>query len=249
MRVIHIAGTSGSGKTTFIRSLIPLLQEKGATAMVKHLGHHQYALEAGKDTTLVFGEGVAASAGVDPEKTVMVLRDTSLDHVLSILSSTGVRYMLLEGWKWRPFPKIVIGELSGAKEVVLSNPTADEVLASLEMFPVHYSLEGLIGEIEGEHEQAVILAGRYPVTQPGAVLETRREFYLRFSPILTEIARDAAFRPGDVKVGLHLHQGLLFGGEDAILVAVGAGSPEAAMIAFSSLQGRILSALESGKFS
>ncbi len=46
MRIIHVAGLSGSGKTTFIRSLIPELSRLGPVAAVKHIGHHSWSLEA-----------------------------------------------------------------------------------------------------------------------------------------------------------------------------------------------------------
>lgn len=244
MRIIHIAGLSGSGKTTFIRRLLPLLNKKGATAVVKHLGHHQFFLESGKDTTHFFNDGALASAGTDPEKTVLVWRDTSLEHIMSILSSAGIKYMLLEGWKMHPFPKVTVGNLPKAHGVVLSDPSPEQVLGSLDKFPHYYSLQGLILEVQNGGQQTVLISGKYPAGVAGADPDSRREFYLRFSPILDTITREAESSPGDVKVGLHLHQGLMFGGEDAILVAVGAQSPRDAIRVFSSLQERLLPVIQ-----
>lgn len=249
MRVIHIAGVSGSGKTTFIRTLLPLLNNRGATAVVKHLGHHHYILEADKDTTHFFHEGALASAGSDPEKTVLILRDTALDHIMSILSSIGTKYMLLEGWKTLPFPKITIGTLPGVEGVVLSNPSAEQVLESLEKFPHYHSLEGLSLEVQDSTQQDVLIVGKFPVHVQGADPDSRREFYLRFSPILDEITREAGSSPGEVRIGLHLHQGLRFGGEDAILMAVGSRSSRTAIRVFSSLQERLFPVPGSGKSS
>lgn len=239
MRVIHVAGVSGSGKTTFIRKLLPLLNKKGATAVIKHLGHHQYILETDKDTTHFFHEGAHASAGSDPEKTVLILRDTALDHIMPLLSSIGTKYMLLEGWKTKPFPKIMIGTLPEAEEVVLSNPSLEQVLESLEKFPHYHSLESLSREVQDSHPQDVLIAGKFPVHVNGADPDSRREFYLRFSPILDEITMEACSTSGEVRIGLHLHRGLLFGGEDAILMAVGSHSSHTAIRVFSSLQERL----------
>ncbi|MGV8129161.1 MAG: molybdopterin-guanine dinucleotide biosynthesis protein B [Methanolinea sp.] len=249
MRVIHIAGVSGSGKTTFIRALLPLLNKKGTTAVVKHLAHHHYILESDKDTTHFFHGGTLASAGADPEKTVLVLRDTALSHIMSILSSIGTKYMLIEGWKTLPFPKITIGALPGAEGVVLTDPTAELVLESLEKFPHYHSLQGLSLEVQDSDQQGVLLAGKFPVHAKGDDTDSRREFYLRFSPILDEITREAGSSPGDVRVGLHLHQGLLFGGEDAILMAVGSQSPHTAIRVFSSIQERLFPVAGGGKIS
>jgi len=246
MRVLHIAGTSGSGKTTFIRALIPLLELGGATAVVKHLGHHDYLLEAGKDTTLFFGEGATASAGVDSGKTVLVFRKNSLAQIFSFLSSMGTRYVLVEGWKTLPLPKVVIGALPEAGGVVHSNPTVDQVLESLEKFPLYYSLEGLTRELQSDKGQKVVLAGSYPVRAGEDAPESRREFYLRFSPMLKEISRDTASCFEGVQMMLHLHQGLWFDEEDAVLMAVRSESPEAAIRAFTTLQGRLLSAFDNG---
>ncbi|OPX66383.1 MAG: Molybdopterin guanine dinucleotide synthesis protein B [Methanoregulaceae archaeon PtaB.Bin009] len=247
MRVIHIAGVSGSGKTTFIRSLIPLLEQKGPTAVAKHLGHHCYSLEKGKDTTIFMEEGAHVSAGVDIEKTVVVARGLSFGDILPLLSSIGTEYLLVEGWKTQPLPKVAIGDLPGAAEVILSNPTTAEVIASLDLFPRYYSLEGLARKVqEGCTGGGVVLTGRYPVPDHAGNPESRREFYLRFSPTLHEISRVAESRPGGVRTMVHLHQGLLFGGEDGILVAVGAPTPADALDAFSSCHRHLLSALGTG---
>ncbi|OPX66499.1 MAG: Molybdopterin guanine dinucleotide synthesis protein B [Methanoregulaceae archaeon PtaB.Bin056] len=246
MRVIHIAGVSGSGKTTFIRSLIPLLRQMGPTAVAKHLGHHPFSLESGKDTTLFLGEGASASAGVDNEKAVVVIRGHTLGDILPLMSSIGTEYLLVEGWKTQPLPKVRIGDLPGATEVVLSNPTAAQVVASIELFPRYYSFEGLTRKVREEFPGGVVLTGRYPAPAGRSTTDSRREFYHRFSPILKEIARVAASRPGEAHAMVHLHRGLLFGGEDEILLAVGARTPAAALEAFSSCQSDLLSALGTG---
>ena len=52
MKIIQIVGHSNAGKTTFIKSLIGALSPHGSVGAVKHLGHHGFTLEHGKDTTI-----------------------------------------------------------------------------------------------------------------------------------------------------------------------------------------------------
>ncbi|HVN65323.1 MAG TPA: molybdopterin-guanine dinucleotide biosynthesis protein MobB, partial [Methanomicrobiales archaeon] len=63
MKIIQVTGVSGSGKTTFIRSLIPLLTRSGPVGTVKHTGHHSMEAPKGKDTTVMFEAGARAVAG------------------------------------------------------------------------------------------------------------------------------------------------------------------------------------------
>jgi len=133
MKIIQIVGYSNSGKTTFIKNLIPELKKKGNVAVVKHLGDHVYNIRKGKDTTIFFDAGADVSVGIDSEKAVASLRKKSLDEVLGILNDQGMDFAVIEGFKQRSFPKIVIGNLS-VDGCVLANPTVNEVITSLHLF-------------------------------------------------------------------------------------------------------------------
>jgi len=133
MRIIQIVGHANSGKTTFIRNLIPELKKRGRVAVIKHLADHTYNLEAGTDTTEFFDAGADASIGIDAEKTVMAIKKNTLDDTLIFLARLGMDFAIIEGYKKCRYPKIVIGYLSIEKSV-LSNPSIGEVLASLDLF-------------------------------------------------------------------------------------------------------------------
>ena len=75
MKIIQIVGRSNSGKTTFIRNLIPALSARGTVGAIKHLGHHGFQLEPEKDTTLFHESHAALSGGVDETKSVVVRRE------------------------------------------------------------------------------------------------------------------------------------------------------------------------------
>jgi len=133
MKIIQIVGSSNSGKTTFIKNLIPELKKKGNVAVIKHLGDHTYNIENGKDTTVFFDAGADMSVGIDSHKAVAAIRKNTLDNVLGMLLEQGMDFAIIEGFKQRSFPKIVIGSLT-ADTCILSNPTVNEVITSLSLF-------------------------------------------------------------------------------------------------------------------
>jgi molybdopterin-guanine dinucleotide biosynthesis protein MobB len=133
MKIIQIVGNSNSGKTTFIKNLIPELKKKGNVAVIKHLGDHTYNIEEGKDTTVFFDAGADMSVGIDSHKAVAAIRKNTLDDVLGMLLDQGMDFAIIEGFKRRSFPKIVIGSLT-ADTSVLTNPSVNEVITSLNLF-------------------------------------------------------------------------------------------------------------------
>ncbi|MDP2797158.1 MAG: molybdopterin-guanine dinucleotide biosynthesis protein B [Methanoregula sp.] len=133
MKIIQVVGRSNSGKTTFIKQLIPKLKTQGRVAVIKHLGDHEYELEVGKDTTGFFDAGADISVGIDAHKSVAAIRNNSLESALQLLFDQGMNFTVIEGFKQRAFPKIIIGDLE-TDQCVLTNPSPDEVLASLNAF-------------------------------------------------------------------------------------------------------------------
>jgi len=133
MKIIQIVGRSNSGKTTFIKNLIPELKKKGNVAVIKHLGDHTYNFEEGKDTTVFFDAGADMSVGIDSDKAVAAIRKNTLEEVLGMLFDQDMDFTIIEGFKQRSFPKIVIGSLTDDTSV-LTNPTVNEVITSLDLF-------------------------------------------------------------------------------------------------------------------
>ena len=186
MRIIQVVGTSGTGKTTFIRELITYLTPPARIAVVKHLGHHLFPLEQEKDTTLFFEAGIARSVGIDVEKSVILARDAGLDPVLRELCDTGVTVAIVEGFKSVLFPRIVFGDLPSPK-VVLRNPSVAEVVQNLAQFPTMVTLQGLVQELDylsGAGAKDVISTLRLP-REGGADVEDT-----------AALQREIALRPG-----------------------------------------------------
>ena len=133
MKIIQVSGRSNSGKTTFIRKLIPELKKIGPVGVIKHLGDHEFHLDEGKDTTLFYEAGADISTGIDAHKTVSALHNTNLDKILDYYVATGIHFAVIEGYKQRSFAKIVIGTLE-IDRCILNNPSIEEVIQSLDQF-------------------------------------------------------------------------------------------------------------------
>lgn len=149
MKVLHIIGHSGSGKTTFITRLVVELQNVGTVATIKHLGHHTYALPEGKDTTLFFECGVTISEGIDCEKSVILLRDPDLFHALGRMADLGIDFAVIEGFKSVEIPGIVIGDLP-APGALMADPDIDQVINNLSVFPEFQTKAGQEIKIRSE---------------------------------------------------------------------------------------------------
>jgi len=133
MKIIQVVGRSNSGKTTFIRNLVPELKKIGTVAVIKHLGDHDFLLEDGKDTTHFFDAGADIAVGIDSRKSVVAIRNNSLESMLDLLLKQGIENVVIEGFKQNPFPKIVIGSLT-IDHCILTNPEVETVIASLDLF-------------------------------------------------------------------------------------------------------------------
>ena len=136
MRIIQVTGRSNTGKTTFIKKLIPVLNGQGRVAVIKHLGDHDFHLDEEKDTTGFFRAGAEISAGIDDHKAVVAIRNNSLDAILALLKSQGMDYVVIEGFKQRAFKKIVIGDLQ-VEGCILRNPAVEDVVASVDRFDTY----------------------------------------------------------------------------------------------------------------
>jgi len=136
MKVIQVTGRSNTGKTTFIKSLIPVLNTKGKVAVIKHLADHDFLLEKGKDTTGFFDAGAAISAGIDGHKSVVAIQNNSLDEMLTLMKNQGIDFTIIEGFKQRSFKKIVIGDLQ-IEGCILRDPAVDDVVASIDRFDTY----------------------------------------------------------------------------------------------------------------
>lgn len=110
--VLGIAAFSGTGKTTLLTQVIPLLREAGLmVGLIKH-SHHAFEIDQpGKDSHRL------RLAGANPvmlsslrRRAIMTEheppREPSLDEELTHLPQSGLDLILVEGFKRERFPKI-----------------------------------------------------------------------------------------------------------------------------------------------
>jgi molybdopterin synthase catalytic subunit len=218
-----VAGTSGSGKTTFILDLLAKLSDRGVVASVKHLGHHPFDLVPGKDTTVFYETGIGCSVGIDDEKAVFIRRGGALTDVLRELSDSGVEYAVIEGFKTLPYPKIVLGD-AALDNMILRNPTVEQVTSSLPLFEDLFTMEGVVKELRRSCDTRgagciITFNGIVRAEEMG-----KKTQYLEFSGEFDRVVREAVSEmeamDGVLGVRVRHRQGRLAPGEDISFVAV-----------------------------
>jgi len=223
MKVIQVVGTSGSGKTTFIEALLPRLTALGKTAVVKHLGHHRFALAEGKDSTRFAEAGAAVSVAVDDSRSIFIHDTTDLEQVLEILCDGGIRFTVLEGWKTRLFSRIVIGDLP-SETCVLRNPSVEEVMAGLDRFDEYFTPKGLVEELTRAEESgrtgAILTFSGVVKRRNGDHRTDHLDVDGSIEPELREICGDLRQIDGIEGVGWYHHRGRKYPGEVITCIAI-----------------------------
>ena len=108
--VITFVGLSGTGKTTLLEKLIPVLKQQGLRlAVLKHDAHHFEMDKPGKDTYRFTAAGADVVTISNREKFAMIQRleeEMTLRDIIRRLPP--VDLILTEGYKKSPDPKIEI---------------------------------------------------------------------------------------------------------------------------------------------
>ena len=119
---VCIMGWSGSGKTTFLEKLIPVLSARGLrVAVVKHDGHGFEIDRPGKDTWRLSQAGAVAAAISGPGGwAVMSPEETTLGDLLRRLPPADI--VLVEGHKLSPLPKLQVYRAAAGKPFIDGDP-------------------------------------------------------------------------------------------------------------------------------
>ena len=125
--VICIVGSSGSGKTTVIESVIPILRREGlSVGTLKHT-HHDVPFDArGKDSWRHAQAGAEKTALVSPFGLAVFDHRPAPPGPEEIIARhfDGVDIVLVEGYKWGTLPKIeVYREGVGDGPVCVGDPS------------------------------------------------------------------------------------------------------------------------------
>jgi molybdopterin-guanine dinucleotide biosynthesis protein MobB len=104
---------SGTGKTTLLSQLIPLLRERGLRlGVVKH-AHHAFDIDhPGKDSWVLRHAGADQTLVASRRRTALIVEhadgpaDPELAECLAMLDTGHLNLVLVEGFKHESFPKI-----------------------------------------------------------------------------------------------------------------------------------------------
>ena len=111
---LAISGFKNSGKTTLMERLIPELIHRGLkVATVKHDGHSFEPDSPGTDSYRFWQAGVSASIVYDNDKYSVVKREPLQESAIAGLVGDA-DLVLLEGFKWSDYPKLIL--LTGSDE-------------------------------------------------------------------------------------------------------------------------------------
>jgi molybdopterin-guanine dinucleotide biosynthesis protein B len=110
--VLGFVAASGTGKTTLLASLIPLLKNRGLRiGLIKH-SHHCFQIDQpGKDSFRLREAGASPVLLVSSKRRAMITdilpeREPRLAEELQLFDDEGVDLILVEGFKAEKFPKI-----------------------------------------------------------------------------------------------------------------------------------------------
>jgi molybdopterin-guanine dinucleotide biosynthesis protein MobB len=122
--VLGFAAFSGTGKTTLLEQLIPLLVQQGIRiGMVKH-AHHEFDIDKpGKDSYRLRRAGARQMLVASSQRQALMTENSSprephLDELLNRLDLDTLDLVLVEGFKHVPFPKIELHRKSLGKALL-----------------------------------------------------------------------------------------------------------------------------------
>ncbi|MDD4127165.1 MAG: molybdopterin-guanine dinucleotide biosynthesis protein B [Methanomicrobium sp.] len=238
MKIIHIVGHSNSGKTTFIHQLldkmVPMFPQK--IGVIKHMGHHNFKMEPGKDTTTHYEHGAYYVAGIDSNKTMVTINSNDFTNILNSFSDSGIEYTIIEGFKDEGFKKIVKGDLE-IKNCIMHDPSVDEVLSSLDKFDDYFTMQGIIKKLKSETDMSY--AGAV-LSFNGIVREisdkektTHIDFFdsQKIEDIIKDIETEVKGVPGILNAKFYHNKGRLYSGDDLTYLAIIASHRQEAFFA------------------
>ncbi len=138
--VLGFAAYSGTGKTTLLLKLLPLLQGRGhRIGMVKH-AHHSFDIDhAGKDSYALRKSGVDQIIIGSRTRWALIYEhedqgEPVLDELLDELKQNLLDLVLVEGFKHEVFPKIEIHRPSLGRPLLF--PDDPEIIAVVHDEPI-----------------------------------------------------------------------------------------------------------------
>ncbi|MCY4286950.1 MAG: molybdopterin-guanine dinucleotide biosynthesis protein MobB [Thiotrichales bacterium] len=139
--ILGFAAWSGTGKTTLLRRLLPILAGRGIrVGVVKH-AHHDFEVDTpGKDSYELRKAGAAQMLIASRRRWALMVerpaaREPTLDEVLLELGQGLLDLILVEGFKHEKFPKIELHRPSFGRPLL--HPGDETIVAVATDTPLH----------------------------------------------------------------------------------------------------------------
>ncbi len=134
--ILGFAAYSGTGKTTLLTKLIPLLKKAGLkTGIIKH-SHHNFEIDQpGKDSFRLRNAGATPVMLVSAYRRAMITEfenttEPKLDEQLKAFDQSSINLILVEGFKAENFPKIELHRPSLKKPLIFPNDSSIIAIAT-----------------------------------------------------------------------------------------------------------------------
>lgn len=157
--VLGIAAWSGTGKTTLLVQVLPLLREKGIrVGMIKH-AHHAFDIDTpGKDSHELRKAGAGQMLVASDQRWALMhdhaeRREPRLEELLALLQRDELDLILVEGFRHSAFPKIELHRPSLGRPLLF--PEDPCVIALASDAPVETDLPRL--DLNSPQEVAVFI--------------------------------------------------------------------------------------------
>ena len=126
--MIGFSAFSGTGKTTLLKQVIPLLKGKGLRiAVIKHAHHHFDLDQPGKDSFELRKAGSDKTIICTTTRMAVITEfptpkdEPTLQEIIDTIDADSFDLILVEGYKHLPFPKIELHRKSVGKPYLYQN--------------------------------------------------------------------------------------------------------------------------------
>jgi molybdopterin-guanine dinucleotide biosynthesis protein B len=109
--VLQFVGYSNSGKTTLLTGLIGRLEQQGIrVGVIKHDGAHDFEWDQAGTDTYRFREAGASLIAIQSHTKTAMIEQTAvpLGELIKRMATAGAEIVLVEGFKWEDYPKMVV---------------------------------------------------------------------------------------------------------------------------------------------
>ncbi len=133
MKIVHIIGQPGSGKTTLVAALVREFTQKGmAVGTLKHSSHGHELDKPGKDSHVHRTAGANPAAMVTSKMAALYFpaSDQTRPEILIEKYYAHADIVLIEGWISGPYPKIEIWRESIGKPPLFSTLSTVKALVA-----------------------------------------------------------------------------------------------------------------------